>query len=287
MNHKLKTTIFKILGVLPDFVGYKIYHSLQNLSENKNLNYKIKSGVDTYDSFASILKKLNYSLENKVIAEIGSGWLPIMPYFFIFKGKAKEIITYDLNEHFQKKNIENFNNRFSESQGEKLVIENKKYALPKQIKYFAKTNIINNDLSNVDIVFSRFVLEHVTPKDLNEMHKKFKSIKPGTLIVHYISPSDHRSYTDHSLSLQDFLKYSEVEWNKIQTKFDYHNRYRLPQYLEVFKQNNLTIEYIEHDNVKEDSEQFKKFNQLNIHEDFKKYSTEELTAGSIIVVLKV
>ena len=77
-----------------------------------------------------------------------------------------------------------------------------------------------------------------------------------------------------------------MEWNKIQTKFDYHNRLRLPDYLEIFKKSGFEVLYVEHDTAKDNEEKYKKFKELKIHPDFKKYSEEELTAGSINVMLK-
>ena len=286
MKHNVKTAVFKVLDILPKNIGYKIYHKLQEFSENKNIPYKINSCQITYNSLNSILKNLNYTLENKTIAEIGSGWLPIMPYLFLYEANAKKVLTFDLNEHFQKKNIQKFNVLFSNQKNKKLVVENDKYNLPKEVEYFPKTNIIDFNLENIDVVFSRFVLEHVTPNDLKEMHEQFKKLKPNSLIVHYISPSDHRAFSDSRLSLQDFLKFSEKEWNNTQTKFDYHNRLRLPQYLQIFNDLGYSIEYLYNDNALNNPTSLEKFNKLNIHSDFKQYSIEDLTAGSIIVILK-
>jgi hypothetical protein len=90
---------------------------------------------------------------------------------------------------------------------------------------------------------------------------------------------------DKNLSLQDFLQYSEAEWKKKQTKFDYHNRLRLPQYLAIFKAAGLELLHVEYDQPS--AKTFNKFSAVPIHEDFKKFTDEELTAGSINVVLKV
>ncbi len=287
MNHKIKSKVFKLLNLLPDSAGVSLYHFLQNFSENKNINFKIKSCDETYSMLSSICKKLNIELKNKNLIEIGSGWLPIMPYFFLFKAKCLKIQTYDLNNHYQKKSILKFNELFSSHYNLSITPNKNHFNLPENIFYYPNKNIANEKNIDAEIVFSRFVLEHVTPTDLLEMHQEFKKkLKKGSRIIHFISPSDHRAYSDKSLSLQDFLKYSESEWNQIQTKFDYHNRYRLPQYIDLFKLIGFEIEYLSFDNVKETSDQFIKFSDLKIHSDFKKYTTNELTAGSIIVILK-
>ena len=147
-----------------------------------------------------------------------------------------------------------------------------KYSLAKDIDYRPETNIIKEEALAGDIIFSRFVLEHVTPGDMKQMHEKFKcDLKPGTHIIHLISPSDHRAYTDKSLSLQDFLKYSKKEWDRKQTKFDYHNRMRLPQYLELFKACGLKVVDMEYDVPAVDSVSYKKFKSLKIHPDYNNF----------------
>ena len=288
MNHKLKTLVFKTLELLPSSIGNGLYHFLQNFSENKNLNLKIKSCEDTFTTFQKITNQLEIDANGSSIIEIGSGWLPIMPYYFVYKANAKKVYTYDLNEHYQKKAIEDFNSTF-ENMHKVEVKSNSPYGLPEEVIYFPKQNIINGNLpKDVNIIFSRFVLEHVTPNDMFEMHKKFKNtLEKGSYIIHFISPSDHRAYSDASLSLQDFLQYSQSEWDKILTRFDYHNRWRLPHYVELFKSLDYTIEYLYFDSVKVGSRQESLFKQVKLHSDFVKYSTEELTAGNIIIVLKV
>lgn len=289
MKHYIKTSIFKTLSILPNSLGSKIYHQLQNVSESKNVEIKLKSTENTLNALGSIFSSLNVELQNKSAIEIGSGWLPISPYILIQKYKLKDIYTFDINQHYQTKNILKFNSLFSKTYNYDIVVDKKKqYPLPKNVHYYPSQNIIDAEIPEADIVFSRFVLEHVTPEDITEMHKKFKkSLPKGSYIIHFISPSDHRAYSDSSLSLQDFLKYSSKEWNSIQTRFDYHNRLRLPQYLEIFNSLDLEIAYISHDNPRPNSPQEQKFKNLKIHEDFLKYSEKELTAGSINVVLKI
>ncbi|WP_029271376.1 hypothetical protein [Flavobacterium sp. KJJ] len=289
MKHYLKTYIFKTLSILPDSLGSKIYHQLQNVSENKNIEAKLKSTENTLSAFGNIFANLKVDLQNKSAIEIGSGWLPISPYILLHKYKLKEIYSFDINKHYQKINIEKFNSLFSKTYKNDIAVSrNNSYSLPENVHYFPSQNIINANIPKVDIVFSRFVLEHVTPEDIFKMHEKFKqSLNKGSYIIHFISPSDHRAFSDQSLSLQEFLKYSSKEWDKIQTRFDYHNRLRLPQYLDIFKSLDLEIVYISHDNPGPNSPQEQKFRNLKLHQDFSKYSEKELTAGSINIVLKI
>ena len=286
MNHQTKTRIFKLLDKLPAKMGYGLYHIFQNIKESKSFKQNIKSNTNTYTSLVKILNSKNLSIEGKEIIEIGSGWIPAMPYEFLYKGKAKKIYTYDLNKHYQKNKILKFNKDYFADKNF-IKFDHLEYAIDNRIKYFPNQNIIFQKLNKVDFVFSRFVLEHVTPYDLFEMHKKFyNEFDNKTKIIHFISPSDHRAFSDKSISLQDFLKYSQDEWNRIQTKFDYHNRLRLPQYIEIFKSTGFEIEFLSYDNPDVNSETFAKFKKIKINTDFNSFSDEELTAGSLIVILK-
>ena len=285
---QLKESIFAVLDLLPEKQGYYLYHKLQDILNGQKMLQRVKSNEGSFKILEKLLNKENFSLEGKSVIEIGSGWFPVMPYFMLYFGKVKEVSTYDLNRHFNKKSSKRLNELFSSEYSVKIDSNpSSLYHLPNQISYYPNTNLINSSLPDADLIFSRFVLEHVTPEDILLMHQKFKrELRPGTTIVHLISPSDHRAHTDTNLSLQDFLKYSEEEWKKKQTRFDYHNRLRLPQYLNIFEEAQMEILNVVYDKPKVDSPSYKKFKSLQLHKDFKDFNEEELTAGSINVVLR-
>lgn len=288
MKHKTKTFLFKTLSALPNFIGDSLYHKLQSLGSSNNLVNKIKSSEVTYDCLVEICNELKISLEDKSILEIGSGWFPIMPYFFKYKFNVKSIFTYDINKHYQKNAIFEFNSVFANEYGCTIAIDkNNNYNLPSGIDYYPLKNIINEIIPVTDVIFSRYVLSHATTTDVIEMHKKFKSTFPkGTLVIHFISPSDLRQHGDKSISLQDFLQYSKEEWNTIQTKFDSHNRLRLPQFIDIFKSLDYEIVYLTYESSKPDSLNIKLLRELKLHDDYKKYTEEELTAGNIVIALR-
>lgn len=284
MKHTTKTKIFKALSVFPNVIGFGLYYFMQNIGSKATLGYKIKSTASSFEVVKRILEQVNYNVESKNILEIGSGWVPVLPYLLILEGKANSVATYDVNEYYNSKEINELNSHFSEKFELKLE-KHKKYTLLKGVSYFPKTNIMSAKLRDIDLVLSRFVLEHVTPEDLRSMHNYlFDNLKSGSMVLHLISPSDHRAYTDNSLSLQDFLKYNQEEWNQIQTKFDYHNRLRLPQYLKILGER-FEVLYFEHDSIDFTSESYKKFKKINVHEDYSQFSDQELMAGSINILL--
>lgn len=287
-KHQLKTIVLKILDILPKKLGFSFYYKIQSRSF-KSITKFIDPNKASYEIINSILTEKGIQLKNKTILEIGSGWIPLLPYFLKVIGGIDKVYTYDINKHYQQKNLDKCYDYISAKYETKLnLLENGGFKLPDFIEYHPFTNVINADLSkDIDIVISRFVLEHVTPKDLTAIHEKlYNSLSDKACVLHLISPSDHRAHSDGSLSLYDFLKYSEKEWNRIQTKFDYHNRLRLPDYIQIFENAGFEVLYVEYDKAKDNTEKYKKYKALKIHPDFKNYTEEELTAGSINVLLK-
>lgn len=287
MNWKFKSLIFKLLEKLPHLLGNKIYYSIQGFTQYRSLNIKFKEAGSTYNSLVDLLNKFQITLEDKNILEIGTGWYPLMPYYLVYHGKAKQVLTYDVNWHLSVKNIESTNKLFREfyCENKTNVVDPK--ILDNRIVYFHNSDIDRIDISKIEIVYSRFVLEHVSKNDLIKIHNELKLKLPaGSLIIHFISPSDHRAYNDHNLSLYDFLKYSESEWNEIQTRFDFHNRLRKNEYIQIFQNVGLEIVHFGYTIPDKNSKSYQLFKKLNLNEDYKNLSEDELLAASFITILR-
>lgn len=282
--HQKKTLLLNILDKLPAGIGYPIYYQFQKRSFN-DLNAMVEPSLRSAEKMKEVLDNYGISLENEVVMEIGSGWAPIMPMLFKLEFSVAKVITYDINRHYTNKRIAQVVNYFKQRFE---THEQKGLDIPRFIDYYPKTNVLDATLDKkTRLVFSRFVLEHVTPADIEAMHRKFyNELDRGVKIFHLISPSDHRAYSDKSLSYYDFLKYSQEEWDNIQTKFDYHNRLRLPEYIELFQRAGFKITHLDHDSVKKESDKYRKFKQLKLHPDYEKFKEEDILAGSICVLLE-
>ncbi|MBL7849446.1 MAG: methyltransferase domain-containing protein [Cyclobacteriaceae bacterium] len=276
MNHRLKSLVFKLLQQLPTKWGDYIYHRFQNAIA-KSIEAEYTSQMDTVNRFVKLAAEQGFAFAGKRVVEIGSGWLPVLPYELVFDHQAAEVLTFDINAHFQAGRIREYNRFISSRKGISLPNH-----LPRSVRYFPQTNILEMaDLSDLDVLVSRNVLEHVSPADLKSIHQQaYSYLKHGGFVIHQISPSDHRAYSDHSLSLWDFLRYSQGMWDSIQTRFDYHNRWRLPQYIDMFKHCGFRVRYLSYKSARPGQKLPER-----IHEDFRIFSEEELTAGNIMVVL--
>lgn len=288
MKHTHKTLLFKSLEYLPNQLGFAVYHWIQKVFDRSSLESKIKKSESTTNRLIEVCNQLEIDLNDKIILEIGSGWYPIMPYFLLFQCKVKKVFTFDINQHYQKKSIDVFNTTFSTMYQYNLNIdETNPFHLPAVVVYSPLQDVTKINLPEADIIFSRYVLSHASEEAVYKMHQKFKTDFPkGTYVIHFISPSDLRQHGDKSISMQDFLQYNKAEWNKIMTKFDSHNRLRLPQFIEMFQSLEYEILFTSYDSVDPNSINHKLFMELKLHEDYKKYTTEELTAGNILIVMR-
>lgn len=286
-KHQLKTTFFKTIDFLPGKLGYALYHKVQSLL-TESFDVKQTANERSFGEIQRILAHNGKTLKGQYLLEIGSGWMPILPYLLHYKGGCSEVHTFDINDHYNNRYIDELNIYYQKQLEVNVEYKQDKLHIPDFIKYHPNSNVINAALPDkVDLVYSRFVLEHVTPKDLVAMHKRFaKEYGSDVLILHLISPSDHRAFSDTSISHYDFLQYSQSEWNKIQTKFDYHNRLRLPQYLALLEEAGMEVVHLEFDTAEQGSKKFEKFKKMKIHADYSGYTDDELTAGSINLLFR-
>jgi len=289
MNHKIKTLLFKTIALLPNKLDDYCYHKIQSFFDKSTLESRLKSVESTYLRLSKVLKELNVDLKNKTIFEIGSGWFPAMPYFFKYNFNSKDVVTVDINKHFKRKTVLKINSLFSKKYNFEIKpASDNSFGLPENVRYLPNYDVTKQDFPETDFIFSRYVLSHMSEQDVDLMHEKMKKqLKKDSLVVHFISPSDLRQHGDNSLALQDFLQYSKQEWDKIRTKFDYHNRLRLPQFIEIFNKYGYEILHLDYESLKQGTERYDLFKKVKIHKDFIQYSDEELTAGNIMIVLKV
>lgn len=291
MNYKVKLFIFKFLSFLPKGFGNFLYHYSQKLIQRNKIIYKINSSEASYKTAVNILAKNNISISNKNMLEIGSGWAPIIPYFFVYYSSIKKVFTFDINKHYDTYSIKKLNTYFNNklTDDTSLVIDYKN-KLPPFINYFPHTNLASSKCiinKEIDLIFSRNTLEHIPPNEIYKIHQNFSlQLSKTYYVLHMISPSDHRAYGDKSIAYHDFLKFSKSEWVSKQTKFDYHNRLRLPQYLKIFTDLNYEIIHLEYDKCMPDSKKFKEFKELKLHKDYKNFTDEENLAGSINILLR-
>lgn len=105
------------------------------------------------------------------------------------------------------------------------------------LEYYAPADANDTCLSDssVTAVISTDTFEHVPRKNLLTILTEMKRImKPDAILSAKIDYSDHYSHTDRNIGDLNFLKFSELEWNKYNHNCHFQNRMRHNDYRDMF-----------------------------------------------------
>jgi SAM-dependent methyltransferase len=98
------------------------------------------------------------------------------------------------------------------------------------------------DPGTFDVVTSKAVFEHVPKADIEailaECHRVLTADGVASFRTDY---QDHYSYCDERVSIYNFLRYSDAEWQKYSPSLNYTNRLRHRDYLEIFRAAEFTV----------------------------------------------
>ncbi|GAB5553378.1 MAG: hypothetical protein Sapg2KO_29690 [Saprospiraceae bacterium] len=205
------------------------------------------------------------TLAQKQIFELGTGWYPVIPIAF-FLNDVAAIKTVDIAGLLSKRGliqtIEKFVTYHQTSQLASVLDydEDKVKKLEElleqapNLELAAILNQLNIDYTigdaaeiranaaSFDLLVSNNTFEHVYPKDLNRLLSKFKQIvKKEGLMVHFIDMSDHFAHLDQSITIYNFLRFSEKEWQRIDNTIQPQNRWRINQYRDLYQQLEIPI----------------------------------------------
>jgi len=127
---------------------------------------------------------------------------------------------------------------------------------------------------SVDYVFSQSVLEHVTDPAAT-INSIFRILPSGGLTAHHFDLRDHR---DFSKPLE-FLKVDPKDWKGPESGYS-TNRWRLPDFTAAFEKSGFRIQKVEVTSKLPVTEEMRR----SLHSDFQKYSLEDLSAMSAIII---
>ena len=109
------------------------------------------------------------------------------------------------------------------------------------IEYFSPADATKTGLPDhsIDIQVSKTVMEHVPPEVFVRMlHEARRILSPNGVMAHIIDTSDHYSHIDPTISVINFLQYSDKQWSKYAgNHFNYHNRLRVPEFRQLIEEN--------------------------------------------------
>jgi SAM-dependent methyltransferase len=174
------------------------------------------------------------------VLEFGSGWLPLIPLLYGLAG-ARRIVMTDITPLMDAETTRRAQTLIAGRIGEvAAVLGDSPDALLQRLRepfapeYHAPWDAVAHPAEDVDIIFSRAVLEHVPEPEIRTFFAAFARIlRPGGATCHIIDNSDHWQHKDRSLSRLNFLRYDErdILWRLAQVNAQsFQNRLRHGDY---------------------------------------------------------
>lgn len=91
------------------------------------------------------------------------------------------------------------------------------------------------DAGSIDYITSTNTLEHIPPDDIEAILREcHRLLNDEGVISSRIDYQDHYSYFDPSVSVYNYLQFSDRAWSRYNTSLNYQNRLRHRDYLELF-----------------------------------------------------
>jgi hypothetical protein len=261
-----KAIVQKVTSYLP--LSHKINYFFQkfvtkgvNLSDNYFYD-RLGHARDHIKGFQKFSKKQRPDTS----LEIGTGWYPIVPISLFLIG-ANNIYSVDVTFLTSKERLQVSLLKFVEckKQGklknyitliperfyiiEELLINYKKYSLEDILNKLNLTYLIEDarNLSlksnSIDLINSNNTFEHIYPSILIPILKDFKRVikKEGGVMSHFVDMSDHFSHFDKSITIYNFLKFSDKKWKQIDNSIQPQSRLRIDDYKKIYSDLKIPI----------------------------------------------
>lgn len=258
------------------------------------------------EEMATWLLSAGITILGKVFFEVGTGHKPVIPVCFFLMG-AEKVITVDLNRRLDQKLFQGVLNHLHakkdalitkwENFTPKDVLEERfkllsrlkndpvEFLQQSGIQYLPQTDAAATLLqdASIDCHLSNTVMEHIPPGTLAGIVKEsYRLLKKNGVALHFVDLSDHFQHQDPSISIINFLRYSEQEWDRIAGNgYAYTNRLRVPEYLSIW--NDASFIVLREERRQGSDESVLKNKNVLLDSSFSQYSWEEINT----VVLKI
>ena len=198
--------------------------------------------------------------------EIGTGWYPIVPVSFFLAG-TENIYSTDITFHTSKEKIittllkmqESFRSGKLQQQIsvnperysilENILSDHTQLSAEEILKRLHITYLIEDARQSslpddsIDLINSNNTFEHIYPEILKPILREFKRIvnKKNGVMSHFIDLSDHFAHLDRSITIYNFLQFSERQWKLIDNSIQPQSRLRIDDYRSLYKELNIPI----------------------------------------------
>jgi hypothetical protein len=259
MHWKLKAAIQNTIAALPSSASYALHYWLQRRFGGLRMSDPVDRLVAGIETWKRILER-GLDPRERVFLEVGTGQVPIVPLAYWLMG-ARRTITIDVNpylkeelvrqtvEHIaghQKSIADLFGELLQQQRMNDLLrlhatgpVRQRQFLELCSIDYVAGGDAARTGLEprSIDFHTSYTVLEHIPPEVVTRiLVEGSRIIHDDGLFVHLIDYSDHFAHSDRTISLINFLQYSDAEWTRLaDNRYMYMNRLRHDDFLALFQ----------------------------------------------------
>ena len=230
------------------------------------------------------------------VLELGTGWWPIIPVGLYLCG-ADEITTYDIAPLLRQDTFSRILKLYVEyhqdgrlarllpdARPERLAMLPELYAkalvespeaVLKSLRIFPIVgDARHTDLpaGSIDLVYSNFCLEHIGRQVQADLHREFRRVSSKeSVLSHYIGIGDQYANFDPSISMFNFMKFSNRQWRFLDNAVIPQTRLRPSDYRSIFEGAGFKV--IKQQNVNGSKDDLAK---IVLAPEFRHYSEEDL-----------
>ncbi len=238
-------------------------------------------------------------LSQATFYEFGAGWDMIVPLTFYALGVNRQILV-DIRRLLRPELLNDTVAKYQRLTFDWEILRKPGYyvkgdqsdscAILKEhygIEYKAPCDARQTGLAtgSIDCITSTDTMEHIPPSSLRAILKEcHRLLRDDGVMSFQIDYQDHYSYFDKSISVYNFLQYSDKSWAFFSPALQYQNRLRHRDYLDLLDQTGFDIvEERRQDGTETDSTIIER---LPLDQRFKSYSLAELAVHKSLLVAR-
>jgi hypothetical protein len=292
MNWTIKASLFRIIDVLP--FGASIHYLLQ-----RHVTHSLPRRLVDYPRYLresldhwEILKQ-HVGAGDKLYFEFGAGWDLFHNMVLYCFGIQRQLIV-DLNDHMRPGIVNSVIRHFQVSPPagalrlpEQLLSTDPRAQLQAYygITYLAPSDAraVRRESGSVGLVSTTNTLEHIPFDDLARIMREVRRLcGPDAVVSMKIDYSDHYAHADPEISPYNFLRFSEAQWARYNTRSHYQNRRRHSHYRQLFLNCGFHIETERHTRP---TDWRRMLEGVKVHPDFQHHGPQELaiTSGQFVL----
>ena len=224
--------------------------------------------------------------------ELGTGWMPITPIGLALGG-ARRVYSIDMQSlirkeqvvavleayqrHLRRGTVELPDPRAMDRLGDvlgradELAVDELLAALGIET-LIADARTAPLATGSVDLLLSNNTLEHIPGEVIAGILREFRRLASDRAVMcHFIDMADHYTTFDDSITVYNFLRFSDRTWPLFNNELQYQNRLRLPDFRALHQDSGWKI--VDEDNLAEPVEVFR---QVKLAEEFQGYDEDDL-----------